>query len=636
MDGRRQRGASLLGSARLRAAIALPSIALLTALGLAPTAGAATISVSAIAPLYTPPSSFGQGQSILTGDFNGDGRADVAFANSGGWSTDTGCPQLELEEGCVSVLIGNGDGSFKSLALAPGGESFPNSPVDYPTDGSPYAGTAALAAGDLNGDGNTDLVVANRAGNDGECDIGGCVAILYGNGDGTFRKAVTLNPDIGGYPEAVAVGDFTGDGRQSIAVAMSTGQLYTFVNEGDGTDGLAEFNTEEVHEPLAGEPGLIDGMAVADLTGHGPEDLVLSTGPAPFSQPATKEPCATGDCVQALINRRDGSGGFEPAVGYPVAGTGEIAAADLRGKGRDDVLVPNGPAGEGEGSEGGGFDVLLNEGDGTLAAPVSYSYPGALQPRGLVVADLAGAGHLDVAVADHEAALTALFAGAGDGTFAYAGEVADEEGLQAADNALAAADLNGDCRPDLVLGSEAFEEVAEAHPIGAARALGQAGGALAMLNTAGGGVSACPQPSPPPLPPAQTTPAPQPRIAVQAQGQERRAVRASIAATGLPVSCTRSGLRVHLRVSLAPSSLARRRVGGRYVVKTHTVVEVDGRRVAASDRRSFSFRLSRSQFGVGANTMKVIVSVSGSGILSGRRSRTLRFSRCLAQPVFTG
>ena len=85
---------------------------------------------------------------LVAGDFNGDGRTDLAVANYG--SND------------VSVLLGNGDGTFQNQV--------PYAVGDLPN---------ALVAGDFNGDGRTDLAVANYGSND--------VSVLLGNGDGTFQ-----------------------------------------------------------------------------------------------------------------------------------------------------------------------------------------------------------------------------------------------------------------------------------------------------------------------------------------------------------------------------------------------------------------------------------------------------------------
>jgi hypothetical protein len=116
--------------------------------------------------------------SVAVGDFNGDGIPDLAVANS--YSNN------------VSVLLGNGDGTFQAARNFAAG-SFPLS----------------VAVGDLNGDGTLDLAVANSGGNN--------VSVLLGNGDGTFQAA--RNYAVGNGPLSVAVGDFNGDGAPDLAVA---------------------------------------------------------------------------------------------------------------------------------------------------------------------------------------------------------------------------------------------------------------------------------------------------------------------------------------------------------------------------------------------------------------------------------
>ena len=118
----------------------------------------------------------------MTGDFNGDGRTDLAVANYYDWD--------------VSVLLGNGDGTFQDQMTYRVG--------DWPE---------AIVAGDFNGDGRTDLAVANYGSND--------VSVLLGNGDGTFQGQ-GLNV-VGGGPPAIVAGDFTGDGRTDLAVANEGG-----------------------------------------------------------------------------------------------------------------------------------------------------------------------------------------------------------------------------------------------------------------------------------------------------------------------------------------------------------------------------------------------------------------------------
>jgi len=127
-------------------------------------------------------------------------------------------------EGVVSVLLGNGDGTFQTA-------------VNYGTVGA-YAQSVAVA--DVNGDGKPDLLVANRCADNGCANQNGSVAVLLGNGDGAFQTAVTYDSGgLGAYP--VAVADVNGDGKLDLVVANvhnssgNIGSVGVLLGNGDGT-----------------------------------------------------------------------------------------------------------------------------------------------------------------------------------------------------------------------------------------------------------------------------------------------------------------------------------------------------------------------------------------------------------------
>lgn len=325
---------------------------------------------------------------IRAADLDEDGTLDLVVANYCG---DANC----LTPGSVSVLLGNGDGSFQAA-------------VSYPA--SSFVGSIVVA--DLNSDGHLDLAVANSG-------FGGAISVLLGNGDGTFQPAV--DSDQGLAPGYLAVGDFNGDSKPDLAVTGGSGcvppsyPVSVVLGNGDGTFG----------EPLTSCAGKGPaGLAVGDLDGDGSPDLVVANWNG-------------GDGTNISVLLGNGGGTFRPAVNYAVGGAFSVQSVDLDHNGKLDVVV-------GSVAGTGSISVFLGNGDGTLQTPVTYG-PGLFEAAGVALADFNGDGNLDVVGSANGAAVGVLL-GKGDGAF-YAALSTYPTAWEPA--SIAIGDFNGDGQLDM-------------------------------------------------------------------------------------------------------------------------------------------------------------------------------------------
>jgi hypothetical protein len=317
---------------------------------------------------------------LAAGDFNGDGKLDVAVANSGFGSAG----------GAVSVLLGNGDGTFQA-------------PQSFPTDFNPVS----VAVADLNGDGKLDIVTADSGGAD--------VTVLLGNGDGNFQSPQFF--DVGSTPTSVAVGDFNHDGVPDLVVA----------NSGDNTVSLLlGAGGGSFSNPLTFPVGTTPvSVAAADVNGDGLLDVVTANR-------------GSNDVTVLLGN---GAGNFQAPLTF-AAGSGptSVAAADVNGDGRPDLVVADGGSNS--------VSVLVGNGDGTFQAPLSFAV--GVSPSAVVVADVNGDGKPDLVVANPGSTTVSVLAnttptGAATPTFAAAVNLTIAAGLAG----VAVGDFNGDGAQDL-------------------------------------------------------------------------------------------------------------------------------------------------------------------------------------------
>ena len=299
---------------------------------------------------FSAPTTFSSGgtnpQSIVVGDFNDDGKLDIAVANYG--------------NNTVSVFLGNGAGGFSAATTYASGGSHPE----------------ALVAGDFNG--QEDLVVANYS--------SGTVGVLLGNGSGGFAAATTYA--CGSTPDALAVGDF--NGREDLAVAnYSSGTVSVLL--GNGTGGFAAAT------PFASGGSHPEAVAVGDFNGDGTPDLAVANGgsntvavlsgkgagafaPATTFASGGTNPYALavadfngdGQSDLAVANRNsgtvglllgNGAGGFAAVATSSSGGVlpSSLAVGDFNGDGNLDLAVVN--------YNGSTLGVLLNTAYSAPAAP---------------------------------------------------------------------------------------------------------------------------------------------------------------------------------------------------------------------------------------------------------------------------
>ncbi len=272
---------------------------------------------------------------LAAGDFNGDGKLDLAFPD----------PPHNL----LHTLLGNGNGTFDEVSTTPVGGN-----------------ASGTVTGDFNGDGKLDLAVVNKA--------GGNVAILLGRGDGTFLRRSTVM--VGSQPNSVAVGDFNGDGRLDLAVVNSgSNAVSILLGNGNGTFSLKS-------SPSTGASPY--GVVASDFNGDGRVDLAITNtcGNAPSCNPP-----AFGS-VTVLLGLGDGTFTSSSVVLTGYTNPRGIAAGDFNGDGKVDLVVTGV-------SESDGL-VLRGNGKGQFASPVSA--PHAATGEYVVTGDFNQDGRLDFAI----------------------------------------------------------------------------------------------------------------------------------------------------------------------------------------------------------------------------------------------
>jgi hypothetical protein len=289
-------------------------------------------------PAFLAPIGYDEGSdAVITADFNGDGRLDLAT--------------IQIFSNNVSTFLGNGDGTFQDAR-------------NYATDLRP----TAITAGDFNGDGKLDLVTGNQ--DDDEYTE---INLLLGNGDGSFQSwtGTWFFGSPNDAPSDMAVGDFDADGNLDLAVSISNGvstQISVLLGSGQGG-----FKYPSTLRPSSGHDD--HAIVAADFNHDGKADLALGNS------------AAAG--VDVFLS--NGNGTFQPAQSYATADySWSVSVADLNGDGTIDLVTSSNHFWSGA-TRNDSASVLLGNGDGTFQAAQDYA------GRGLV-GDFNGDGSLDLLV----------------------------------------------------------------------------------------------------------------------------------------------------------------------------------------------------------------------------------------------
>jgi hypothetical protein len=308
---------------------------------------------------------------LVAGDFNHDGKLDVATANN--------------ESDDITVLLGNGSSGLTPTTTLAAGMS-----------------PSAIAAGNLNGDTVLDLVVA--------AEVSGSIFVFLGNGNATFADPVEY--PMGVSPESVVLADFNGDGKLDVATAdlFGDGTVSVRLGAGDGTFGALMQTT------LGGGPyrlavgnldagttldlvvSLYDDSQIVPLLGNGDgtftigervdvDDSPRGVALADFNNDGKLDLAVAAegdDLVDILLG--NGNGGFDLPTPYAVGGLPEsVVVGDFNADGIIDVASADS---FGVGTFDGSVSVLLGNGNGTFAD--AQQFEAGAGAFGLIAADLNG------------------------------------------------------------------------------------------------------------------------------------------------------------------------------------------------------------------------------------------------------
>jgi hypothetical protein len=333
---------------------------------------------------FTSAASFNVGNepfSLAVGDFNSDGLADLVSAN--------------YKDNNVSILIGNGKGSFSSA-------------TKFAVGNKPFY----LTQGDFNGDGFVDLATVNYQDD--------TISILLGDGQGSFGSPT--NFAAGKAPISIATGDFNHDGFSDLAVADDVSNLSVLLGDGKGKFGSpTKFAIGT--SPIA--------ISVGDFNGDGVSDLVAAN---------------VGENKDASVLLGNGKGGFGAATSVAVGATPAFAAVgDFNRDGFADLATAN--------YQTENISILLGNGKGGFGTATNFA--AGNKPLSIAVGDFNGDGLSDIATANMSDNNVSVILGDGKGRFGTPTKLA----VGNSPGFVTVGDFNGDGISDLVTANRGTDDV---------------------------------------------------------------------------------------------------------------------------------------------------------------------------------
>lgn len=335
---------------------------------------------------------------VQTGDINKDGVLDVAVAS--------------VTEDALETYTNDGSGALTAAGSQPAG-GVPDKPY-----------LERLSSADFNGDGFADFALANYEKNPGEVNV-------FMNSSGTLGPLVTNA--VANYSDVIAVADFNSDGIEDIAAGTWYRTVSVLMGKGDGT-----FETQ-VDYPSSGSL-FNSGTSViqaGDFSGDGKPDIAIASYP-----------------LQAAFLTNNGDGTFSVSQYLPTSkpGTGPRTRGsvlrDINGDGAPDFVAA---------IDTDKIVAWFNDGSGTFTDYQEVADTAADSNQALAAADFNGDGFEDLVAGNSSASTVSVLSGNGDGTFETATNPSTAP--LAAPGSVITADMNGDCKPDIVTGGFSSDNV---------------------------------------------------------------------------------------------------------------------------------------------------------------------------------